>query len=675
MTILSAWSAVLSRLSGQDDIVIGTPSANRSHPDIEPLIGFFVNTLALRIDLSGELDTRDLLERVRRGTLAAFSHQDLPFEQVVEIVQPPRKMDHTPLFQVMLAWESNENEQWDISGLKVTNQVLDYDAAKYDLTLALCETKDGISGRLQYATSLFNRSSIERHVGYLDAIIRAMTKDVDQPVASIDILSSDERTLILETWNNTTEWYPDTLCLHQLFELQVERTPDATAGVYEDQSMTYSELNMRANRLAHHLIRLGVQPDALVALCIKRSLAMVVGILAVLKAGGAYVPLDPIYASERLRDIVQDASPLCLVADNVGKAALGDFDALQQLKIVDLGNDSTETEPSTNPQIKALTSRHLAYIIYTSGTTGRPKGVMVEHQGVVSLVSCRQEHLLIGPKSRMTLFFSVSFDPSLLEIFGTLGFGGALHVLQDDVRLDRHLLWDYLVENRITHAILTPAVLQEFDDSSPLGDMHTLLIGGEALSATLARRVRKNVPRGVVINEYGPTEASVAALSWRYAEDGLQEHAPIGRPFPNRRVYLLDIHGNPVTLGAVGEIYIGGVGVARGYLNRPELTAEKFLKDPFSGEAGARMYKTGDLGRYLPDGNVICLGRNDHQVKIRGFRIELGEIEARLREHAVVSKAVVITRGDEGHKRLVAYVIARQEETTGLQRMDTTERK
>ncbi|KAF9559481.1 hypothetical protein EC968_006605, partial [Mortierella alpina] len=660
MTILSAWSAVLSRLSGQDDIVIGTPNANRSHPDVEPLIGFFINTVALRIDLSGTPTTRELLERVKRGTIAAYAHQDLPFEQVVEIVQPPRKMDHTPIFQVMLAWENNESGQWDLPGLEVTNQELDYDTAKYDLTLALCETAGGIFGSLQYASSLFDRTSIERHVGYLEAIMRTMTSDVDQPIAFIDMLSSDERNLLLVKWNNTVGNYPDNLCLHQLFELQVERTPDATAVVHEDQSLTYRELNARANQLAHYLIQMGVQPDTLVALCVKRSLAMVIGILAVLKAGGAYVPLDPIYASQRLRDIVQDAAPLCLISDSIGKAALGDFDALLQMKIVKVDKDAAEVHPSTNPHIKGLTSRHLAYIIYTSGTTGKPKGVMVEHQGVVSLVSCRQKHLDIRPTSRMTQFFSISFDPSLLEIFGTLGFGGTLHVLQENVRMDRHLLWDYLVEESITHAILTPAVLQEFDDSSTLGDIHTLLIGGEALSATLARKVRKIVPAGAIINEYGPTETSVAALSWTYEEDHLQERVPIGRPFSNRRVYLLDIHGIPVPLGAVGEIYIGGTGVARGYLNRPELTTEKFLLDPFSSEVGARMYKTGDLGRYLPDGNLICLGRNDHQVKIRGFRIELGEIEARLSEHPLVSEAVVIASGDEGNKRLVAYVIANQ---------------
>ncbi|KAG0212761.1 hypothetical protein BGX28_005607, partial [Mortierella sp. GBA30] len=297
-------------------------------------------------------------------------------------------------------------------------------------------------------------------------------------------------------------------------------------------------------------------------------------------------------------------------------------------------------------------------------TTGKPKGVMVEHQGVVSLVTSRQEYLAMSSSSRMTQFFSVSFDPSLLEIFGTLSFGGALHVIPEDIRVDRIQLWDYLVQHRITHAILTPTVLQDCGDLLPLDAMSTLLIGGEALSAALVRRVRKLVPNGTIINEYGPTETSVAALSWKYAEEELvgQDAAPIGRPFANKRVYLLDRHGNPVPLGAVGEIYIGGLGVARGYLNRPDLTAKVFLPDPFSGEDGSRMYRTGDLARILPDGNIVCLGRNDHQVKIRGFRIELGEIEAGLMEHPLVSEVVVTAQGEANNKRLIAYVIAHRDE-------------
>ncbi|KAG0354081.1 hypothetical protein BC939DRAFT_505499 [Gamsiella multidivaricata] len=387
---------------------------------------------------------------------------------------------------------------------------------------------------------------------------------------------------------------------------------------------------------------------------------MIIGILAVLKAGGAYVPLDPLYTSERLLNILHDTAPVCLVADPVGRTALGE-DALSFVTIAD--PDGVESYPATNPRASTLTSRHLAYVIYTSGTTGKPKGVMVEHQGVISLVTSRQKYLAVSSSSRMTQFFSVSFDPSLLEIFGTLGFGGALHVIQEATRLDRIQLWDYLVQNRITHAILTPTVLQDCGDLSPLSAMSTLLIGGEALSAALVRRVRKLVPNGTIINEYGPTETSVAALSWKYAEEELigQDAAPIGRPFSNKRIYLLDRHGNQVPQGSIGEIYIGGLGVARGYLNRPDLTANVFLPDPFSSEDGARMYRTGDLAKYLPDGNIVCLGRNDHQVKIRGFRIELGEIEAGLVGHPLVTEAVVVAQGEAGNKRLVAYVIIRHD--------------
>ncbi|KAF9923597.1 hypothetical protein BGZ67_009757 [Mortierella alpina] len=663
MTILSAWSTVLSRLSGQEDVVIGIPSANRSCPETEPLIGFFVNTLALRIDLSNEPTTRTLLERVRNSTLAAFSHQDLPFEQVVEIVQPPRTMDHTPLFQVMLVWQNNEEGDLELPGLQVSPYEFDYNAAKFDLTLALSESDDGITGSLGYATSLFDRATIERHVGYLQTVLLEMVADGEQPVATIDLLPTAERTLLLETWNDTDKEYPDHLCLHRLFEQQVERTPEAIAVVCGNQALTYGELNARSNCLAHQLIDLGVQPDTLIAICVERSLEMIIGILAILKAGGAYVPLDPFYASERLHAILKDATPLCLVADKHGRATLDDDVLLSTMTIVD-PNNTTTTYSTANPTIGAITSRHLSYVFYTSGTTGKPKGVMVEHQGLVSLVTTQQQLLDIQPSSRMTQFASVGFDTSVWEIFAALCYGGALHVLQQDVRLDIRQLWGYLEEHQITHAIFTPSALQDCDGLPALNSVSMVLLGGEALSDGLVRRVSKLMPAATIVNEYGPTEASVASLSWTYSEHDFsgQDMIPIGRPHSNKRLYLLDSLLMPVPLGAVGEIYLGGIGVARGYLNRPDLTKEKFLHDPFSGKAGARMYKTGDLGRYLPNGDVLCLGRNDFQVKIRGFRIELGEIEARLAEHPIVSEAVVVAMGAEANKQLVAYVIISHEQ-------------
>ncbi|WP_323074014.1 non-ribosomal peptide synthetase [Mycetohabitans endofungorum] len=655
MTVLAAWSAVLARLSDQHDVVIGTPSAHRNHPQIEPLIGFFVNTLALRVDLSGEPDTSELLVRVRRTTLDAQAHQDLPFEQVVEIVQPPRRLDHTPLFQVMFAWQNNEPGEWRLPGLTATSAELEYDAAKFDLELNVSEAGDEIIGRLAYATALFDRSTIERHVGYLQTMLRAMVARPQQPVATLQILGPDERQLLLQTWNATQQAYPSHWCVHQLFEAQVERTPEATALVFEDQTFSYAQLNAQANRLAHQLIELGVKPDTRVAICVQRSAALLVGALAILKAGGAYVPLDPSYPGERLAHILADAAPAIVLADAAGRAVLGDA-ALASCTVLDPA--ILPALPDTNPSVAGLTARHLAYVVYTSGSTGTPKGVMVEHRGVVNLALAQIACFGVQPTSRIVQFASFSFDASASETLMALGSGAALYLPPEAARQDRQALWDYLANHAITHATLPPALLQHGVDSASLGPSLTLILAGEAPSATLVRDLAE---QGTVLNAYGPTETTVCATAWHGTRDFSGE-VPIGRPIANTRVYLLDAHGQPVPLGAVGVLYIGGVGVARGYLNRPELTAERFVPDPFSDDADARLYKTGDLARYLPDGNLEFLGRNDEQVKIRGFRIEPGEIEACLTAHPQVRDAVVVATGEDSAKRLVAYVQAEADE-------------
>ncbi|WP_338925281.1 amino acid adenylation domain-containing protein [Mycetohabitans endofungorum] len=655
MTVLAAWSAVLARLSGQCDVVIGTPSANRNHRQIEPLIGFFVNTLALRVNLEGEPTTAQLLERVRRTTLDAQAHQDLPFEQVVEIVQPPRRLDHTPLFQVMLAWQNHEPDEWRLPGLTAMPAELECDAVRFDLELNLSEAGDEIIGSLAYATALFDRSTIERHVGYLQTMLQAMATHTRQPVSTFELLSPDERQLLLQTWNATQQAYPRHRCVHQLFEAQVERTPEATALVFEAQTLSYAQLNAQANRLAYQLIELGVKPDTRVAICVERSAALVVGLLAILKAGGAYVPLDPSYPSERLAHILADAAPAIVLADAAGRAVLGDA-ALAECTVLD--PTILPALPDTNPSVAGLTARHLAYVVYTSGSTGMPKGVMVEHRSVVNLALAQIACFGVQPTSRIVQFASFSFDASAFEILMAFGSGAALYLPPEIARQDRQALWDYLASHAITHATLPPALLQHGADLPSLGPSLTLILAGEAPSATL---VRDLVDQGTVLNAYGPTEATVCATAWRGARDFSGE-VPIGRPIANTRIYLLDAHGQPVPLGAVGELYIGGAGVARGYLNRPELTAERFVPDPFSDEAGARLYKTGDVARYLPDGNLQFLGRNDEQVKIRGFRIEPGEIAACLTAHPQVHDAMVLATGEGSDKRLVAYVQAEADE-------------
>jgi amino acid adenylation domain-containing protein len=410
--------------------------------------------------------------------------------------------------------------------------------------------------------------------------------------------------------------------------------------------------------LAYHLIGLGVKPDDLVAICVDRSLELIIGILAVLKAGGAYVPLDPTHASDRLRDILCDASPACLIADKKGLVATEATTqaTMQATALVDLSSIDIP-QISANPRNPQLTPNHLAYVIYTSGTTGKPKGVMVEHQGVVNLVASRHSSFALGSSAQVSQFFAPSFDASVCEIFPVISFGGTLHLLSDKERFGRYQLWSYLETHSITHILLTPAVLQDCKDLKPLTTPTTFVLGGEALSASLVQALHKLIPNCTIINEYGPTETTVAATAWRYQVEHPLDVVPIGRPISNKRLYILDANGNPAPLGVVGELFIGGVGVARGYLNRPDLTAERFLPDPFADDPNARMYKTGDLARFLPDGNIMYLGRNDDQVKIRGFRIELGEIEARLCDHPSVAEAVVVAIGDQNNKRLVAYVM------------------
>ncbi|SIT78514.1 MULTISPECIES: non-ribosomal peptide synthetase [Burkholderiaceae] len=661
MTVLAAWSAVLARLSGQHDVVIGTPSANRNHRQIEPLIGFFVNTLALRVDLSGEPDIAELLARVRRTTLDAQAHQDLPFEQVVEVVQPPRRLNHTPLFQVMFAWQNNEPGEWRLPGLTATPAELEYDIAKFDLELNLSEVGDEIIGSLGYATALFERSTIEWHVGYLQTMLRAMVACPQQPVATLELLSPDERQLLLDTWNATQQAYPSHWCVHQLFEAQVERTPEAPALVFEAQTLSYAQLNAQANRLAHQLIEWGVRPETRVAICVQRSAALVVGLLAILKAGGAYVPLDPSYPGERLAHILADAAPSIVLADAAGRAALGEA-ALAECTVLDPA--TLPALPDTNPSVAGLTARHLAYVIYTSGSTGTPKGVMVPHHAIARLV-INNGYVDISAGDRVAFAANPAFDASTFEVWAPLLNGATVVVIDHDTVLMPAAFAHTLREQRISILWLTVGLFNQMvtQVDTAFSQLKALIVGGDVLDARWVAQVMRESPPEQLINGYGPTESTTFATTYKITSvPETNASIPIGRPIANTRVYLLDAHGQPVPLGAVGELYIGGAGVARGYLNRPELTAERFVPDPFSDEAGARLYKTGDLARYRPDGNLEFVGRNDEQVKIRGFRIEPGEIAACLTAHPQVRDTVVVTTGGGQDKRLVAYVVAEPNE-------------
>nr|ABB80392.1 nonribosomal peptide synthetase - polyketide synthase hybrid [Lysobacter lactamgenus] len=661
--LMAAWAAVLARLSGQDDVVVGTPSANRGRQEIEPLVGFFVNTLPLRIDLSGDPSVAELLQRMRAVALSAQDHQDVPFEQIVERLNPARQLEYTPLFQVMFAWQNNKADAFDLTGLQVEPMAPPMERIKFDLELNLGKAGDAIRGSLGYATDLFDAATIERQAGYFLRMLAAMAAADDAPVAGIDLLAADERAL-LEGWNRTEAPYPADRCIHQLFEQQVRRTPDAVALASHDRSLSYRELNAQANRLAHYLIEHGVRPDDRVAICLERSFAMVVGLLAVLKAGGAYVPIDPGYPRDRVAAILADADPAIALVDRVGRASLGaDAAGARDLLDLDAADPAWSDRSAADPEPAGLSARNLAYVIYTSGSTGTPKGVQNEHRGVVNRLAWMPEEYRLGAGDTVLQKTSFGFDVSVWEFFWPLLHGATLALAPPDAHKDPAALIELIVRHRVTTVHFVPSMLAVFlqaDGVERCAGLRRVICSGEALPGASVRLLHKRLPQTAIHNLYGPTEAAIEATAWTCPRDFAGDTVPIGRPIANARIYLLDPRRQPVPLGAVGELYIGGVGVARGYLNRPELTDERFLPDPFAADPDARMYRSGDLARHLAGGDIEFLGRNDHQVKLRGFRIELGEIETRLAAHAEVRETVVLALGEGSLMRLVAYVVAAQ---------------
>ncbi|MCF5212363.1 non-ribosomal peptide synthetase, partial [Pseudomonas syringae] len=661
MTLLVGWSSLLSRFSGQDDVVIGTPVANRPRSELESLIGFFVNTLALRIRPQGHLSVAALLEQVKAVMLAAHAHQDLPFEQVVEALQPPRSLGHSPIFQVMLALNNTPGGgELSLPELSLEPLQAPHTTAQFDLSLALVEADGGLIGSLEYASDLFERATIERMAGHLQVLLEGMVADDQQSVGELPLLSCEQRRQVLESFNDTVAAYPADRLLHQLFEEQVAQQPDALAVVDETASLTYGELNARANRLAHYLIGLGVQPDDRVAICAQRSLEMVVGLLGILKAGGAYVPLDPGYPSERLRYMLEDSAPVAVLVQGETRTLLGEL----AVPTFDLQDADWEVEADHNPVVPAITPQHLAYVIYTSGSTGKPKGVANQHDGVVNRLWWAQSEYRIGADDRVLQKTPFGFDVSVWEIFLPLLAGAQLVMARPGGHQDPHYLMEVIERRSISMLHFVPSMLQAFVNQTPAGRCSTLkrvLCSGEALPHALLLQGQAHFPKSELHNLYGPTEAAIDVTAWHYVAEQDIGIVPIGRPIANTQIYLLDAHGQPVPIGVSGEIHIGGIGVARGYLNRPELTAERFLEDPFSAQPAARMYRSGDLGRWLADGNIEYLGRNDDQVKLRGYRIELGEIESQLAGCPGVREAVVLAREHcPGDKRLVAYLTAQE---------------
>jgi amino acid adenylation domain-containing protein len=662
MTLLAAFAALLVRLSGQQDLVIGTPAANRGRAETEGLIGLFVNTLVLRLDATGSPTVGELLERVKAQAIAAQQHQDIPFEQIVEIVRPVRSLSHNPVFQVMFAWQNAPEDKLVLPGLEVESvEPSPYLAAKFDLTLALQEVGGRIVGGVEYATSLFERSTVERYLTYFRSLLAGMVADETQAVDRLPMLPEWERHLVLHEWNETAAEYPREKCVHELFEEQVERTPEAVAVVFEDATLTYAELNNRANQLGHYLRELGVKPDTRVAICVERGFEMVIGLLAILKAGGAYVPLDPGYPKERLHFILDDSSSALLLT----QGHLQRLFIRGNVPVVDMGikdvASAWRSQPETNPDGAGvgLTPEHLAYVIYTSGSTGQPKGVMVQHRGLCNQIAALRTQWRLSAKDRLLQFASVTFDVSVEEVFSAL-LSGAASVLRTNAWLTgTHEFWALCEKREVSVVDLPVRFWQQIslDRAEKIPSCVRLLVtGGEAVDRkALVSWFERDSHLPILFNAYGPTETTINATIHELAPDPTHWQS-IGRPLANTRVYILDGHQQPVPVGVVGELYIGGAGVARGYLNRTELTAERFLLDPFVERPGARMYKTGDLGRWSMHGMIEFLGRNDFQVKIRGFRIELGEIEAALASHPALREAVVIAREDvPGEKFLVAY--------------------
>lgn len=665
MTVMAAWSVVLARYSGQRDLVIGTPTANRMRPDIDATIGCFINTLALRMDLTDDPSLAELVTRVRNIAAAAQEHQELPFEQVVEIVQPPRMLDRTALFQVMFTWQNSDRSVPDLAGMEVSAVDVAHEVSRYDMKLDLYEEGDGIAGGLIYATALFDAQTMIRHRGYLLNVLRAMVGDDACQVSKVALIDADEQSQ-LAAWNASERDFAGEATLAGLFEAQVARTPHAMAVEAQGQCLTYEQLNLQANRLAHYLAERGVGPDVRVAVCAERSVGLVIGLLAILKAGGAYVPLDPVYSSDRLGQILADAGAIMLLADEYGRVALGEaIHAMEDVLVLDGAGQANHAAPwnsysTANPSREDLTSGHLAYVIYTSGSTGTPKGVMVEQRSVVNFWSAIRGLIYPADTSgwRVGWNASFSFDMSI-KAFSQLLSGHTLVLIPQEVRAYAPALATFLEQQRIDAFDTTPSQLRALLDTGWLdkvGRPYTVLLGGEAISADMWSRLTQ-AENLRCFNMYGPTECTVDATVGHMRAEDMPPH--IGWPLANMRIHLLDAQGQPVPHGAIGEIYIAGAGVARGYLNQPVLTAQRFIQDPFAGQVGARMYRTGDLGRLLLDGRIEYLGRNDQQVKVRGFRIELGEIEARLTEHGQVRDAVVIAMEEPGgDNRLVAYVIA-----------------
>jgi amino acid adenylation domain-containing protein len=661
MVLLAAFQALLCRYTRQYDIAVGSPVAGRSRTEAEPLIGNFINMLVLRTDFSGELDFSGLLQRVKETTLEAQSHQDVPFEKLVEVLAPQRDMTKSPLFQVVFNLLNMPWTGLQLGAAKMLPFNLHSGAAQFEISLIISETASGLEALVEYNTALFEAATIERMTGHYHRLLTGIISAPHAPIHSLEILSPDERRTLLQEFNATAVAIRETtVTVTRLFEEQVDRTPNASAVWCGESDLSYQELNQRANHLARRLQGLGVGPETRVGLSLKRSLEMVVGILGVLKAGAAYIPLDPDYPPERLSYMLESAQVAVLLTQEFLREQVLGFAG----PVLELDGDSEQErlagQPAENLNI-AISAGHLAYIIYTSGSTGKPKGVMNTHGGLANRLLWMQEEYRLKPTDVVLQKTPFSFDVSVWEFLWPLMQGAKLVVARPAGHLDPDYLAALIQEQHVTTVHFVPSMLAVFLKEERVKQCRSLrhvICSGEALPADLVRHCLASMPWVKLHNLYGPTEAAIDVTYWECQSEDARPSIPIGKPITNIRLYVVDEAMEPVPMGVPGELCLAGVGLARGYWSRGDLTAERFVPDALSGKSGERLYRTGDLARWLTDGNVEYMGRLDHQVKIRGFRIELGEIEAVLQEHERVQQAVVIGREDKtGDKKLVAYIV------------------
>ena len=669
--LMTAFIALLHRYTEQRNIVIGLPVAGRSRVELEHLIGFFVNTLIIRSDLSPEVTFGELIDRIHETALDAYAHQDLPFEKLVEHLQPERNLGTTPLFQVMFVPQNSSSEAVNLNGLKLSPHKINNRTAKFDLILCVGETDRGWSAALEYNTDLFRPQTMERMARHFQTLLTRAIENPDQSMMSLSMLDEDERRQLLIDFNQTSTDYQSGDTLNDLVNTQAATTPERIALVSDSESLTYRALNRRANQLARHLRKLGVGPETVVGICIERSVEMVVGLLGILKSGGAYLPLDPEYPQERRAFMLQDAGANVVLTQERLRSVLPESGATVLALDADWADISSESEDDPNYEV---TPENLAYVIYTSGSTGKPKGTMLSHRGICNRLLWMRELHQLNELDRVLQKTPYSFDVSVWEFFWPLITGATLVMARPGGHRDSAYLVDVIDQQKITVCHFVPSMLRVFLEEKDVEQCRSLrhvFCSGEALPADLAARFFSRL-NARLHNLYGPTEASVEVTYWECRRSFDGRSVPIGKPIGNTQMHVLSRDIQPAPIGLPGELHIGGVGLARGYLNRPGLTAEKFIPDPFSGKPGARLYRTGDLSRWLSEGDIEYLGRIDNQVKIRGYRIELGEIEAVLSTHPAVREVVVCAHdASSENKILVAYIVYETDQSASVTELRT----